>query len=234
MPCHGSNVQLTISCMLKMLLKAFPTPKYFKKIQFHERSQVKCNVNKNGVDYWLWQFSCYWQGQIQPRNSNISTRVSQLVLKDGKLWQCHIERSEVWLYMLPRTLVNSCTPSATLWSSTRSSARPAVATRDLATKSVTPEPHPPCAGLWGGTASRRGAGAGHLPATGCKMLLSVMELRLAGTKDLYLPHISDRASRLLLGAVCTSGVQQLTPLANGISVGLRGLNEPLKYWFSLH
>lgn len=195
---------------------------------------MKCNVNKNGEDYWLWQFSCYWQGQRQSRNSNISTRVSQLVLKDGKLWQSHIERSEVWLYMLPRTLVNSCTPSATLWSSTHSSPRPAVATRDLATESVTPEPHPPCAGLWGGTASGRGAGAGHLPATGCKMLLSVKELCLAGTKDLYLTHISDHASRLLLGAVCTSGVQQLNPLANGISVGLRGLNEPLKYWFSLH
>jgi len=49
MPSHGSSIPFTNFYILQMLLKAFPIPNNFLKMQLSERSQVKSKVNKECV-----------------------------------------------------------------------------------------------------------------------------------------------------------------------------------------
>lgn len=126
-------------------------------------------------------------------------RVAWIVPKDGQLTISYRKIWSVTLHILPETPVNSCTPSAMPQNHASSSARPAVTAGDLTMghqgsnlsashflyssagrKSKHERKHTPVRVLVTATVP------GRLPAASFQMLLSALDLCLAGIKDVHL------------------------------------------------
>lgn len=224
----------------KCCWKCFQPPIAFKNCNYLKDPKWRVKW-KNGRDGW--QFSCYWQRQIESRNNNIFTE-SNSDCAEG----CQIMAIAYWkiqsvtLCLLPEILVVSCTPSAKLQSSISSSARPAVTTAVLpvgrqGSSPATPQPYPSCTHL-----GRRQERSTHCSCPGhcyCPWVPAWHTFPKAPLGAGSLPHwheghTSDHATRLVLAVVGASRTQQLTPIVNAVPVGSTGLNEQLKDGFSLH